>query len=195
MKSIFFIQSFIITMAYGAFIDPHVAKLSSPSNTRYKGKMYIDYLCGLGESTKELLVRSPRWDPISVVGVDPNPLHIRLARQKFPKLEFLNTNINTMKDQTADVIQVKCGFLHMKDRYGVIDHMYRILKPGGMLYVIDYSLDHPHLEELADGNIPIFDKTLGFHPDLHHKYLKNVFDDYQESWIDEKMVHSIYFKH
>jgi ubiquinone/menaquinone biosynthesis C-methylase UbiE len=172
---------------------------SRPSSTigRFGDKVYLDYICGIGDSTKELEFELPRTGDAVVVGMDPNPVHIRLAQKRFPELNFVYGNLPGMRlpKNQFDFVQMKRAFLTIKNKEKHIDEIYKVLKPKGTLLVVDYTLEHPYIQELRSVEVPLSDDIINYHPMAHHALIQKTFDDWTDSWEQDGMSYNCYVKY
>ena len=110
-------------------------------------KYALDVYCGDGDSTHALYQRlSPEWN---VLGVDPNPAKIAMAKERHPTLLFSSVSLDTFRSASFDRIQVHTGrmlFLSKKKQFA--REMTRLLKPGGRLEIFDFSPCHPIVHEI-----------------------------------------------
>ncbi len=99
-----------------------------------KGMGLLDVGCGPGNDTAY-------WagNGLEPIGIDLSPEMVKLARQRFPHLRFIEMNIldaPTLNIQ-FDVIWMAYVLLHIpvEDVDTVIDILHRILRPQGFLFV------------------------------------------------------------
>jgi ubiquinone/menaquinone biosynthesis C-methylase UbiE len=182
------------TIAFMSSINyrPNTVKFS-----RFGEKVYLDYICGLGDSTKDMEYQIPRTGDHLVVGMDPNPIHIKLAQQRYPYLHFIHGNLPGMRlpKNQFDMIQMKRAFLTIKNKEQHIKEIYKVLKPKGVLLVVDYSIDHPYIQELRSVEIPLTQDIINYHPMAHHQLLQHTFDDWTDSWEHEGLCYNSYVKY
>jgi hypothetical protein len=51
-----------------------------------------------------------------------------------------------------------------------------VLKPNGILILIDYTLEHPYIKELQSVEVPMTPDISNYHPMAHHNMLERIFD-------------------
>ncbi len=133
----------------------------------------VDVACGTGDLTlafyhslgKEQAIQMPReeQDP-HVLGIDFTFEMLPIARTKsafrIPNSEFANPSspihfINgdaqslPLPDQSADVLSIAFGIRNVADPAGAIREFHRVLRPGGRLIILEFSLPtNPFLRAL-----------------------------------------------
>lgn len=84
----------------------------------------------------------------SVVGVDPLPLRIEIAKRKAaPNLSFQVASADALDqfaDQSFDVVYLNAVFHWLPEKLTPLRHFYRVLKPGGRLGITTGSREHPN---------------------------------------------------
>lgn len=90
----------------------------------------LDYGCGTGAFLK--VMKEGGW---SVTGLEPDPL----ARQNALQLHGIEASspdrLSTIADDTFDVITLWHVLEHVHELQTTLDHLKRVLKPGGTLYI------------------------------------------------------------
>lgn len=108
------------------------------------GKRVMDLGCGLGGYTLHLA----KQFNADIIGVDPNEQYIQLAKKNHKKAQNLKgtvafqvmqnrLNLKEHKTDSFDVILAKQVFFEVKDKPGLIREVKRVLKPRGMLVIVD----------------------------------------------------------
>jgi|SRR5271170_7417010 len=126
----------------------------------------IDVACGTGDLTlkfadklwsRSLVVDRPR--PGQVLGIDFTYEMLPIAQRKAaktyapilsdPKPTFLNKTIQfingnalslPLPDKSADIVSIAFGIRNVADWGSAIDEFARVLKPGGRLVILEFSL-------------------------------------------------------
>ncbi len=75
------------------------------------------------------------------IGVDPSEGMLKVARDKVDFAEFVVAKAQDMpiEDDTADILSISYGIRNVVDRQEAIDEFYRILKPGGMAVILEFT--------------------------------------------------------
>jgi ubiquinone/menaquinone biosynthesis C-methylase UbiE len=108
-------------------------------------KKILDVGCGTGAFTRKL---REKFKSSIVFGIDIRDEAINTANKLSKNINYLKSNIeNTnFKDNTFDLITVKLVFQHIKYPRKAIKEIKRLLKPDGILMIIDIDEDS-HLYE------------------------------------------------
>ncbi|MBY0384488.1 class I SAM-dependent methyltransferase [bacterium] len=137
----------------------------------------LDLACGPGSLTKDLSLTFPQ---ARITAVDMSFPYLKEAQKRlrrFSKINFLQANAENLpfKDQQFDA--VTCSYLFhelpQKTRRIVLQEALRVLKPGGVLSVVDsiQANEAPHLE-WAVQSFPV-----SYHEPFYKNYLNNPLED------------------
>lgn len=104
-----------------------------------EGKRVLDLGCGLGGLCLDVVRRGAR----TVLGVDLEPELVGFARRNLTenhpdladRVRFEVQDVLAYSGEPFDCITSKDAFEHIHDLPGVLDALWRCLKPGGRLYV------------------------------------------------------------
>jgi ubiquinone/menaquinone biosynthesis C-methylase UbiE len=99
--------------------------------------------CGIGRVAKQLAPRCRMW-----IGCDVSPNMLKLARERlreFSNVELLETSghdLRPIADLSVDVAYCTVVFMHLEpwDRYNIVKEAFRVLRPGGRVYVDNANL-------------------------------------------------------
>ncbi len=99
----------------------------------------LDLCCGTGPVTRRLVARSQR-----VTGLDASPRALERARQQVPQATYVEAfaEQTPFPDQQFDLVHTSVALHEMapEQRRRILQEVYRILKPGGVLALVDF---HP----------------------------------------------------
>ncbi len=117
------------------------------------GDVVLEIGCGIGRVGKYLAPRCRRW-----IGADVSPHMLALARERlrdFSNVEFVElsgTDLSPIADGSIDLVYCTVVFMHLEmwDRYNYVEEAFRVLRPGGKLYVDNVDL-------CSDGGWAIFE--------------------------------------
>jgi SAM-dependent methyltransferase len=132
--------------AYEALFGPALfnqwaAKVADAANVQ-PGQRVLDVACGTGILTREIALRTGPTG--AVIGTDPGPGMIAVARQLAPAIEWREGVAESLPfpDQSFDAVLSQFGLMFFTDRHQALREMRRVLAPGGRLAVAVWdSLD------------------------------------------------------
>ena len=107
------------------------------------GQHVLDVACGTGALAR---AAAERVGPSGlVVGLDPNPDMLAVARHKRPAIEWRDGRAESLPfaDERFDAVVSQFGFMFFEDKSEALREMMRVLRPGGRLAVaVCDTLDH-----------------------------------------------------
>ncbi|PZR29135.1 MAG: arsenite S-adenosylmethyltransferase [Citrobacter freundii] len=111
-----------------------------------KGDVVIDL--GSGAGNDAFIARAETGETGKVIGIDFTPAMISKARNNAEKLGFHNVEFREgdienmpVNDNTADVIVSNCVLNLVPNKEGVINDIFRVLKPGAHFSISDIVLE------------------------------------------------------
>ena len=118
------------------------------------GGTVLDVAVGTAETA---LAISRRYPPVRVVGVDFSPAMLGVGRKKITDRNF-GTKISLtagdarrlpIQDCSVDAVTISFGIRNVEERNLAFSEFFRVLKPGGRLFVMEFSYpDQPLLYRL-----------------------------------------------
>ncbi|MPZ18657.1 MAG: methyltransferase domain-containing protein [Luteitalea sp.] len=117
----------------------HVAELTGIG----PDDVVLEIGCGAGRVGAKLAPRCRQW-----IGADVSTNMLRYARpalDRFENVSFVRLNgvdLHGIQDESIDVVYCTAVFMHIDewDRYRYVAEAYRVLRPGGRVYVDNFGL-------------------------------------------------------
>lgn len=111
------------------------------------GSKVLDFGCGTGSSTASLINLG-----FSVKGVDIAPALLEHATRRCPQAEFFLVNGETipLADGSLDAVVTYVVLSYLVDKeflISTLEEIYRVLKPGGRLVLIEQTRRYPRVVE------------------------------------------------
>ena len=103
------------------------------------GHTALDLCSGTGRLAHELV---PLVRPGGrVVGIDFSPGMLSLARQREPDVEFRQGDVTRLSEDEAsvDAVTIAFGLRNLVNRDAALREMWRVLRPGGRLVVLEFA--------------------------------------------------------
>ncbi len=114
-----------------------------------RGELVLDLCCGTGDSTRELLSRAPGC---RVVGADfAFPMLSRAQTKNLPDLVAADALQLPFADASFSCVFVAFGARNFEDTRTGIEEIWRVLKPGGRLLVLEFMRPTSPLVQRAFG--------------------------------------------
>ncbi len=105
---------------------------------RLQPQIILDLATGSGDLAAEIQAQCPN---ARVFGMDFSPPMLAEARKRgLANLAVADAMNLPVQDAVADVVTVAFGLRNMASWQGALQEMARVLKPGGTLFVLDFSL-------------------------------------------------------
>jgi demethylmenaquinone methyltransferase/2-methoxy-6-polyprenyl-1,4-benzoquinol methylase len=116
-----------------------------------KGGLVLDVAVGTAETALSI---SRRYPLVQVVGVDFSPAMLKVGYKKVVD-QGSRVHINLavgdgrqlpIRSESADAVTISFGLRNIEERTQALSEFYRVLKPGGRLFVMEFSYpDNPLL--------------------------------------------------
>lgn len=103
------------------------------------GQTALDLCTGTGKLAHELL---PRVRPGGrVIGIDFSPAMLERARRLEPEVEFRLGDVTRLDeaDSSVDAVTIAFGLRNLVEREAALKEMYRVLRPGGRLVILEFA--------------------------------------------------------
>ena len=132
---------------------------------KFSGKC-LDLCTGTGDIAKIL---SKDCD---VTGLDFSTNMLDIARKKYPNIKFIEGDCTNLpfENNSFDVITISFGLRNIENYNKALDEIYRVLKPNGLFFHLDFSKKNFIANFLYDFIIPKLVKIF-YGNDLPYKYL------------------------
>src|SRR4029077_4077706 len=103
------------------------------------GQTALDLCTGTGRLAHELLPYVGRSGRI--IGIDFSPAMLELARRREPHIEFRLGDVTRLgeADASVDAITIGFGLRNLVDRETALREMFRVLRPGGRLVILEFA--------------------------------------------------------
>jgi ubiquinone/menaquinone biosynthesis C-methylase UbiE len=117
------------------------------------GSRIADLGCGSGVFSHALRQRG-----YDCTGVDLSPTLIRIARQKYPGIEFIEGDVENLPfaDASFDGVLLAGILHHFSDRSLFVAEVKRTLKPGGKFVAFDPNRMNPAMYFYRDRSSPLY---------------------------------------
>jgi ubiquinone/menaquinone biosynthesis C-methylase UbiE len=118
-----------------------------------KGARIADLGCGSGVFSNVLRQRG-----YNCTGVDLSANLIRIARQKYPDIEFIEGDVENLPfdDASFDGVLLAGILHHFSDHTAFLSEVKRILKPGGKFVAFDPNRMNPAMYLYRDRTSPLY---------------------------------------
>lgn len=103
----------------------------------------LDIACGTGDMIELWQKQTANFGKKirSIKGIDASYAMLEIARQKFPKLEFIEAQAQNLplNDESADIISISYGIRNVTQRQKALQEFARVLKNGGFLLILEFT--------------------------------------------------------
>lgn len=105
--------------------------------------LILDVACGTGDMC-EFWDKRAQNDGITIhkiIGADPSVGMLEQAKQKGLNAEFIVGEAKSLpfEDNSADILSISYGLRNVMDRKEGLEEFYRVLKPGGLLVILEFT--------------------------------------------------------
>lgn len=110
---------------------------------RKKSVQIADVACGTGDMMSIWQEFAPNFETTieKIIGIDPSVGMTEIAKQKFPKSEFIiaKADETTLKAESIDILSISYGIRNVVERQKALAEFNRVLKMGGYLVVLEFT--------------------------------------------------------
>ncbi|WP_300365612.1 bifunctional demethylmenaquinone methyltransferase/2-methoxy-6-polyprenyl-1,4-benzoquinol methylase UbiE [Hydrogenimonas sp.] len=103
----------------------------------------LDVACGTGDMLQWWKERAEAAGATIArfIGVDPSEGMLKVAKEKVDYAEFVTAKAQDMpiEEDTADILSISYGIRNVVDRQDAINEFHRVLKPGGMVVILEFT--------------------------------------------------------
>lgn len=118
-----------------------------------QGGVYLDVAGGTGDIAQAIFERLKRFKceaPITVS--DINPSMIQVGQKRYPHLSWICSNAEDLPfdNNSIDVYTIAFGLRNVTHREKALQEAYRVLKPGGSFWCLEFSQIRAPFEKIYD---------------------------------------------
>ena len=103
----------------------------------------VDVACGTGDMLGfwERTAQKLNINVKEFIGVDPSSGMLSVAKEKFPHFTYMQAFAQDLplKDNSTEFVSITYGIRNVVERLEAISEFYRVLKPGGMLVILEFT--------------------------------------------------------
>ncbi len=103
----------------------------------------IDVACGTGDLLLYWKDRATKKGIIvdKYIGIDPSVGMLDVAKHKVEFAEFIEGQANDMpfEDESCEIVSISYGIRNVVDRKKGLSEFYRVLKPGGIVVILEFT--------------------------------------------------------
>jgi ubiquinone/menaquinone biosynthesis C-methylase UbiE len=108
-----------------------------------RADVVLEIGCGIGRVGKQLAPHCRRW-----IGCDVSPPMLKIAAERLREsknvelVEISGHELKPIVDLSVDLVYCTVVFMHLEqwDRYNYVEEAFRVLRPGGKLFVDNVNL-------------------------------------------------------
>ncbi len=105
--------------------------------------LILDVACGTGDMCEQWKKRAALREIVirDIYGIDPSSGMLSVAREKGLDAKFIQAEAKDLpvQDEAADIVSISYGLRNVVDREEALAEFYRVLKPGGMLVILEFT--------------------------------------------------------
>ncbi|BCD67582.1 bifunctional demethylmenaquinone methyltransferase/2-methoxy-6-polyprenyl-1,4-benzoquinol methylase UbiE [Nitratiruptor sp. YY09-18] len=102
-----------------------------------------DVACGTGDMLGfwEKIAQKRGIKVNTYLGIDPSQGMLEVAKEKFPHFSYLQAFAQNLplEDEVSDFVSITYGIRNVVERQKALDEFARILKPGGILVILEFT--------------------------------------------------------
>jgi len=122
----------------------------------------VDVACGTGDMLG-FWQKSAERKGIGVgeyIGIDPSQGMLEVAKQKFPHFRYIEAYAQDLplEEEVCDFLSITYGIRNVVERQKAIEEFARVLKPGGMLVILEFTKKQKR--SLTDGVVEFYMKKI-----------------------------------
>ena len=119
--------------------------------------LILDLCCGTGDLCG---IISSLYPKAKVIGLDFSREMIKLAKQKYPQITFINDDCTNLPfENEFDFVTIGFGLRNIENRELAISQIYKSLKSGGKFLHLDFG-KHNKISKIFDKIVPVWVKLL-----------------------------------
>ena len=147
-------------------------------------KSLLDIGCGSGDLIAALAIKHPNWE---IYGIDISDSMILQAKEKVASLQLAVGNAHNLpySDNMFDIVINTISFHHYEHSLQALNEMYRVLKPGGKLVLLD-SIKNPRCISILPWYWDFAEKSKCYTKHLFEKEFKVLFGETSFSSVSFK---------
>ena len=171
------------------------------------GDTLLDLACGSGDI---FLALTKQYDLHKIYAVDPNPAMLNVAKIKFAKsnndkklenlidfVEAFGEDLAHFPDNSIDVVTLSFGLRNVANRKKCLEEIYRVLKPDGRFYLMEFSRVQGPLAHLYNLYRNFFVPKIGeffFQDRSSYQYLADSISVFWDQDVCQSILREVGFK-
>lgn len=127
-----------------------------------------------------------------VTGLDFSENMLKIAKSKHPDIEFIEGDCTNLPfaDNSFDAVTISFGLRNIEDYNKALDEIYRVLKPNGIFFHLDFCKNNLLANLIYNFIIPKLVKII-YGEDLPYKYLVQS----KKEFFDNKQLKELFEQH